>query len=262
MGGHILVVGAVSGELAGLAEGLESRTRSEIGGRVLLAGHLAGVPIRLIITGPGMANAVQAVTAAVERARPRAIVLTGCAGAFRPSGLEIGDIGVASGEIDAALGLEPETPGDLPEELPFPVMRCGGLEITGRYPVDTEMSGHAVAVLRHRLGRQGMGVRQGPFVTVSAITTTDRRAAALHARFSPCMEAMEGAGVAHVALHYGIPFLEIRAASNFAGKRDRSAWNLPLAFERCALAVRTLIREMPRICGSRNKRCGNRPPIL
>jgi futalosine hydrolase len=53
---------------------------------------------------------------------------------------------------------------------------------------------------------------------------------------------MEGAGACHVALHYGMAFLEIRAASTRAGKRDRSAWDLPLAFERCNRAVHMLIQ--------------------
>ncbi len=64
----------------------------------------------------------------------------------------------------------------------------------------------------------------------------NRLKAVLHT-FSAYMESMEGSGAAHTAIHYDIPFLEIRAASNFVGKRNRDEWNLPLAFERCAEAV-------------------------
>ncbi|PID74095.1 MAG: hypothetical protein CSB33_00400 [Desulfobacterales bacterium] len=55
------------------------------------------------------------------------------------------------------------------------------------------------------------------------------------------MESMEGAAAAAVAARFGIPFLEVRAASNLAGKRDRRKWDLPLAFERAGRAVELLI---------------------
>jgi futalosine hydrolase len=58
------------------------------------------------------------------------------------------------------------------------------------------------------------------------------------------MENMEGAGSAHVSMHYHIPFLEIRSASNMVGKRDTSLWNLPLAFERASEAVFELVCKL------------------
>ena len=40
------------------------------------------------------------------------------------------------------------------------------------------------------------------------------------------MESMEGAASAHVAMLYNIPILEIRAASNFTGEKDKSKWDI------------------------------------
>jgi futalosine hydrolase len=57
------------------------------------------------------------------------------------------------------------------------------------------------------------------------------------------MEAMEGAGAAHVAAHYGLPFLEVRAASNLVGRRDRASWDLDLAFRRATWAVMTILKH-------------------
>ncbi len=54
---------------------------------------------------------------------------------------------------------------------------------------------------------------------------------------------MEGSAAAHLAIHYNIPFLEIRSASNMVGKRDKAAWNLALAFERAAMAVFAFVRD-------------------
>jgi futalosine hydrolase len=65
-------------------------------------------------------------------------------------------------------------------------------------------------------------VEKGPFVTVSAITGSFEKAAALSAAFSPVMESMEGAAAAHVAALYQVPMVEIRAASNRVGDRDKT----------------------------------------
>jgi futalosine hydrolase len=51
---------------------------------------------------------------------------------------------------------------------------------------------------------------------------------------------MEGAAAAHICALYGVPFLEIRAISNFVGDRDRGTWAVEEAVEtagRAALAV-------------------------
>ncbi len=83
----------------------------------------------------------------------------------------------------------------------------------------------------------------GNFITVSTITATPRRTHALYNAFSPCMESMEGAAAAHVASLYNIPFLEIRAASNLVGIRDKSLWNIPLAVSRTCLALTALFKK-------------------
>jgi futalosine hydrolase len=102
----------------------------------------------------------------------------------------------------------------------------------------------AYALLCHEFGNQKIRVFKGPFITVSTITATDSRAHMLCTAFNPVMESMEGSSAAQVAMHYGIPFLEIRSASNRVGKRDRSSWDLPLAFRNNARAVIHLVNNI------------------
>ncbi|MDO9263481.1 MAG: hypothetical protein Q7U02_05910, partial [Desulfosalsimonadaceae bacterium] len=90
-------------------------------------------------------------------------------------------------------------------------------------------------------------VSNGPFVTVSTITSTDQRANDLYQRFGSCMEQMEGAAAAHIALMYDIPFVEIRSAGNMVGKRDKSAWNLPLAFQNACIAVEAVVGRLDQL---------------
>jgi futalosine hydrolase len=113
-----------------------------------------------------------------------------------------------------------------------------------RYPIDATLSDRAFHLLKNQLPNSGPRVIRGPFATVSTITASDERADALFSTFFPIMETMEGSAAAHVAILYGIPFLEIRSASNWVGKRDRNAWDLPLAFRNCSTAVNILIENI------------------
>ena len=80
---------------------------------------------------------------------------------------------------------------------------------------------------------------KGPFITVSTLTSSFDQAGRLHAALSPVMEAMEGAASAHIAALYKVPFIEVRAASNFTGERDKGKWDVEMAAkhlgEACAI---------------------------
>jgi len=208
---YIIIIAAVYDELSALIDRVEKPVVSKLGGRKIVSGHIEGKSVKLLITGLGIVNAVQALTAAIENSKPLLIIQTGCAGTFKESGLKIGDIGIATEEID--------------------------VNIKNRYPLDYELANLAFKAIKNGCADKNIGLMKGPFITVSTITATDARAEKLYKLFKPCMEGMEGSGAAHLAIHYDIPFLEIRSASNMVGKRDTRAWNLPLAFERGAMAV-------------------------
>lgn len=239
---HILIAAAVPEESAYLRLRLEKPRGFSTGRREAVFGYLCGTAVRILTTGPGQVNAVQALTAAIEKEAPVLILQTGCAGAFLPSGLGIGDIGVASEEIDAHLGIEPPVAGAPWEPLPFPVGEGDRGEIRNRYLLNDGLTKRAGEILGRAFSDAGVKIRVGPFLTVSTITATDSTARRYHDTFAPCMESMEGAGAAHVAIHYRIPFLEIRSASNLVGKRDRENWNSALAFERCGQALWALVQ--------------------
>jgi futalosine hydrolase len=87
-------------------------------------------------------------------------------------------------------------------------------------------------------------VIKGDFITVSTITATLEHAQHLFKAFNhPCMESMEGAASAHIAALYNIPFIEVRAASNAVGVRNKSQWNIPLACQRASFAVKSLLEN-------------------
>jgi len=237
----VLIAGAVTGEVEGIRQAVENPVCSCVGQRELVSGFICKKAVQILVTGPGLLNTAQSLTAVMEHCRPQMIIQTGCAGVFRQSGLEIGDIGIAAAETDVHLGME-SADGEIPEELPFALMTKEHREIRSVYPLHAEKSRAAEIFLRKAF-ENICRVKKGMFATVSTVTATDLRADMLYRNYCPVMENMEGAAAAYLGLFYDIPCIEIRAASNYAGKRDRENWALKPAFERCAAAVLSLLHE-------------------
>ncbi len=185
----------------------------------VVRGRIGPQAVRLVVTGPGIANTVHGLTAALAAGRPGLILQTGCGGGFGQAGIRPGDIAIASCEIDAQFGREDAGAKTGVSTLSFPVINRPEPEIFNRYPVDAGQSERALEILGATFGKSRINVLKGPFVTVSTVTTSAGRSDSLYHRYGALIENMEGVGAAHVAALYDIPFLEIRAVSNPGGCR-------------------------------------------
>ncbi|KUN80169.1 futalosine hydrolase [Streptomyces griseoruber] len=181
---------------------------------------LPGVELRrtggsydLLAAGVGPALAAASVSAALTAAtltgEPYALVVSaGIAGGFLPEA-PVGSLVVADRITVADLGAESA-------EGFLPVTELGFGTVTHRPPDSLVRAAGAAA-----------GARRGEILTVSTVTGTAARAAALRVRHPEALaEAMEGFGVAEAAGAHGTPVLEIRAVSNPVGPRDRAAWRI------------------------------------
>ncbi|WP_030941132.1 futalosine hydrolase [Streptomyces sp. NRRL S-646] len=161
--------------------------------------------------GPALAAASTATaltTAALSGTPYHLVVSAGIAGGFQPEA-PVGSLVIAD-EITAA-DLGAQTPDGF-----VPVTELGFGTVTHRPPK---------ALVRDLAA--ATGARPGAVLTVSTVTGTAERAAALRARHPRALaEAMEGFGVAEAAAAHGVPVLEIRAVSNPVGPRDRAAWRI------------------------------------
>jgi len=248
---YILIAVTTNNEISNLIDLLEQPSATLIGSRNVISGYMNNQPVKVIITGPAMVNNVHALTAAIENSRPGMIIQTGSAGAFKETGLNTGDIGIATEEIDVHLGIEPENGSAIVKELPFPLAVHNGRNLKNRYRLDKELVELACKSLQKEFKNKNIKIQKGPFITVSTITATDRKAKTLYREFRPCMENMEGSGTALLAIHYGIPCLEIRSASNIVGKRNRDAWDFRLASERISFAIYKFIQKNEEIISNR-----------
>ncbi len=126
------------------------------------------------------------------------------------------------------------------DQLPFDLIAGQKMTRQGVYTLDPDLAGSSTDLLARSLGCR---VIQGPFVTVSSITGSYEKAAALSQAFSPVMESMEGAAAAHVAALYQVPMVEIRAASNRVGERDKIRWNIQTAVRTVADICEIILNE-------------------
>ncbi len=168
--------------------------------------------ILLVETGVGKVNAAVATALIIEKWKPALLLLIGVAGAMPSSGLKPLDLALATEEIYGDEGCLTEEGWLTPREMNTPYLSSSNRDFFHRFPLTIP---------------QGLDIPQGPFITLSAITGTAERARELETLFPGALcENMEGAAVAHVVTHYGVPLVEIRAMSNMAGPRQRHLWKI------------------------------------
>ncbi|MER6191326.1 futalosine hydrolase [Streptomyces cyaneofuscatus] len=159
--------------------------------------------------GPAAAAAAAAFALASSAPHPYGLVISaGIGGGFAPTA-PLGSLVVASDIVAADLGAE--TPDGF---LPVTALGFG----RDRFVPPPALVREVAAAT---------GAAPGPVLTVSTVTGTAARTAALLAAHPGALaEAMEGFGVAEAAERTGVPVLELRAVSNTVGPRDRAAWRI------------------------------------
>ena len=78
----------------------------------------------------------------------------------------------------------------------------------------------------HKKLLQQAGLPAVSAVTVNQVTTQPAMIRQYIEKYAPVLESMEGAALHYAALQAGIPFLQIRSVSNYAGVRDKKKWKL------------------------------------
>ena len=209
----------------------------EIAGKVVSYGRLRSAEVLLVHTGIGKVNAAHAATCAAENFPISRMMNFGIGGAYPGSGLENGDVAVATAEIYGDEGVIDSKGWAGMEKIGIPVLQSGRKKYFNAFPVNTPPAA--------RQGKRAQfKIKKGRFVTVSAATGTKRRARELEKRFNAVCENMEGAAIAHVCAIYKIPVMEFRGISNCAGVRDRKKWDFDLASAHCQSVVLDVIARL------------------
>ena len=80
-------------------------------------------------------------------------------------------------------------------------------------------------------------------ISVNQVSTDKKMIVLYRQKFNPGIESMEGAALHYTCISENIPFLQVRAISNFTGERNKKKWSTSLAIE-------NLNRELARLFDS------------
>jgi adenosylhomocysteine nucleosidase len=241
---------AIPQELIELRAALEHDQRSEIGGFGFDRGRLDGQPVVLAEAGIGKVNTAAVATLLAARFEARSLVFSGVAGGLDPA-LHIGDLVIATRAIQHDCGviederLQPYQAGHVPffnptDELgytPPPALmdrvrdRLAGLAL----PPLSALAGGA--------GRRPQLV-YGTILAGDQYIHCEATRVRLQQEFAAQAVAMEGGALAQVAERLGVPWLEIRALSDLAGKDSRFDF-AAFVHEVAASSARILRRLLP-----------------
>lgn len=84
-------------------------------------------------------------------------------------------------------------------------------------------------------------------VTINEISTNKERIQLIRKKYEPVTESMEGAALHYVCREAGIPFIQLRAVSNYIGERDKSNWKIKEAIDNLNQALLKYADKLYRI---------------
>lgn len=207
------VIGAMPEELAAVIEVVHAEEVIELGGRRYHRGDYAGEPVVCVVSRIGKVAAAATTAILIERFAPRAILMTGLAGAVDPR-LAIGDIVVADHLIQHDLDARPLFARHEVPQLGVTELACDPA-LSERLAAAAAAfvpppSVVALGITAPRLWRGLVASGDQFFASVSAVT-------ALRALLPDALAVeMEGAAVAQVCHEHGVPFAVARVISGTA----------------------------------------------
>jgi futalosine hydrolase len=219
----IAITAAVPFETAWISSQVISPRHIPVGKFTGLHGQVCKSTVLIFHLGVGKANAAHGATLLLEKFSPTLMLLIGCGGAYRRSGLIPGDLAIASEETFGDEGVITPQGWRSTRFLKLPLLRKGNQIYYNTFKTDKKVLNKAQKFLKR------FNPKIGPFVTISEVSGTQERADEMEKRFRGICENMEGAAVAQLCILYDTSFLEIRGISNLVKDRDRKEWDLSTA---------------------------------
>lgn len=186
--------------------------------------------VHILITGVGLTSTTYALTKYLSETKPDLAIQAGIGGSFHPF-YQPGSVYVVSEEVFGDLGVEE---GNEFKDIFDLDLADNSFPFSGKWLINP----HANILDTIKL-------KQVRGVSINEITTSPGRIHYLVEKYNVIIESMEGAAFHYVCLQEYIPFMQLRAVSNFVGERDKSRWLIKEAIENLnqelILAIRPLL---------------------
>jgi futalosine hydrolase len=204
---NILMVSATDMETAPFRDYYLSKSASDF----------KGIEISFLTTGIGMVATAARLTASLKQSAPDLIIQAGIAGSFSNNHM-LGSVYRVVSEVIADMGVIEN--GEWKDVFD---LRLADSNSQPYYDGRLKAKEPGFLDLNHLPAMTG--------ITVNEITTDPGRIEILRQKYRPDLESMEGAALHFVGIENGIPFLQLRAVSNYIGERNKANWKIKEAIK-------------------------------
>ncbi len=183
--------------------------------------------IQLLITGVGITAATYALSAFLRNKRPGQVVQAGIGGSFSED-YPPGSLALIGEEVIADLGAIEN--GKITNVFDM------GLADHNQHPYVNGM------LVNPQRGMRNFNLNFVRGATINCVSSTPQQVAMIREKYNPVIESMEGAALHYVCLMEDVPFLQLRAVSNFTGERNKANWKIREAIENLNNKLKEIIQ--------------------
>ncbi|MFN8257861.1 MAG: futalosine hydrolase [Bacteroidales bacterium] len=186
--------------------------------------------IYMRITGIGLVQTTYLLAKELNRNKYDLVINTGIAGSYKKE-ISIGQVVMVAEEEFSDFGIV--------DENAFTTVFKAGLVNENQLPF---RKGKLICEIPEYLKNKNLK----PVKAICSDTVHGRNETIkkLVEQFNPDIETMEGAAFFYVCRMENVPFLQLRAISNFVESRNREKWNIPLALLNLQKEVKNILDEL------------------
>jgi futalosine hydrolase len=196
----------------------------------LYTGESERLKVQFYQSGVGMLSSAVAFTRLALEDKPDLVIQIGIAGTFNKK-LSLGKVVVVNEEILGDIGVEED--GNWKDIFDLK------LEKSSYHPFEKRKLPNPWLSKYNLLKLPEVNA-----ITVNEISTNKQRIEVLTKKYNPTIETMEGAALHYVCRETNIPFLQIRAISNYIGERDKSKWKINHSIEQLNKIVLAYLEKL------------------
>jgi futalosine hydrolase len=196
----------------------------------LYTGESERLKVQFYQSGVGMLSSAVAFTRLALEDKPDLVIQIGIAGSFNKK-LTLGKVVVVNEEILGDIGVEED--GNWKDIFDLK------LEKSSYHPFEKRKLPNPWLSKYNLLKLPEVNA-----ITVNEISTNKKRIEILTKKYKPTIETMEGAALHYVCRETNIPFLQIRAISNYIGERDKSKWKINHSIEQLNKTVLAYLEKL------------------